>query len=78
MIKIDKNIPIPPTNRKCGAYKYPFAEMKVGDSFFTKATTIQQVAQLRSGFNVIVKKIGGNYKITTKKIEGGLRVWRVE
>lgn len=78
MIKLDKNIPIPVASKKTGPRKYPFAEMEIGDSFFIEATSIQQIARKRSTLCVSAKRMGDNYKITIKRVIGGIRCWRVQ
>ena len=81
--KIEKGIPIPQANikkhesgkrregKKC---KYPWAEMEVGDSFFAEGTgpTIYAAAKgwcLRHELP---------FDFLTKKVENGMRVWRIQ
>lgn len=68
---IEKGVPIPP---KGGGRPivYPFAEMDVGDSVLITNKT-QAHASATSN------KVGGRLgrKFTTRKVEGGIRVWRV-
>ena len=54
-------------------YAYPHEEMEVGDSFVVRAVSLQVVcnANYRTG-----KKLGR--KFVARKIEDGVRVWRVE
>jgi hypothetical protein len=66
-IKVDKNIPLP-TNVSS---KYPFKEMKVGDSFLITGKTSSQVSYLMNE----AKKHG--YKCISRTIDGGCRVWRI-
>ena len=74
MIEIEKGIPLPskPVTREGGCKpKYPFQAMEVGDSFEVKAPP-------KSFVNIVAvygKKLG--VKFTTRKTEGGRRVWRV-
>lgn len=63
MIKIDKNIPIPPKRGR--PKKYPFDEMEVGDSCLVKTK------------GVLSRRIDGK-RFTTRTVKGGVRVWRVE
>jgi hypothetical protein len=67
---IEKGVPIP-LPKKAG--KYPWRTMEVGDSFFVAnvghkdfATNASQ-ARKRTGF-----------KFTLRKVEGGVRIWRIE
>jgi len=65
-IKIEKGIPIPEFSKS----KYPFDQMKVGDSFFALKPNLgssMMNAQARNGF-----------KFKSKYQDGGTRVWRVE
>lgn len=70
--EIDKGIPIPP--RSC-ASKYPWADMKVGDSFFvpgnkTRCEAVQAAAKYRS------QRTAEKYVTRTKP--NGVRVWRAK
>lgn len=71
-IKIDHGIK-PPTMKARG--KYPWREMKKGDSFFSEAPFMGGVAQAAS------LRLGNGCKFITKRvIENGVkgtRVWRV-
>ena len=73
---VEKGIPIPP--RKCGTGRpalYPFAEMKVGDSFAIESARKRQGRMCaiasdygkRHGMRFTVRAIG----------DGMLRVWRI-
>ena len=69
MIKIEKNIPIPSSNR----ISLPFNEMKIGDSFFVKSgktTTVQWAVQR-------YKSLHKGTAFITRKEQDGRRVWRV-
>ena len=67
---VEKGIPIPDSrfgrDRK-GKSKYPFARMKVGDSFFSKHN-IQSIARAYGKRSGMV--------FSTRKVEGGWRAWR--
>lgn len=67
---VEKGIPLPPKrhNVKFGVGKYPFATMKVGESFLT---TDFAVAYAASWYG---KRTGR--KFATRAVEGGVRVWR--
>lgn len=67
-IKIDKGIPLPGESRG-RKRKYPWADMLIGDSFFTRIKS-------RKGFHTNAKRAG--IKITTRKEAEGFRVWRTE
>ena len=64
---IDSNVPLPT--------RYPFAEMKVGDSFLVPSDVTRQavaVAATRYGRK-------HNMKFSTRQLkDGGFRCWRLE
>lgn len=66
MVKLEKNVPIPP--RRGREAKYPWRQMKVGDSFVAPAA-------IRGCFYASAKRFG--YKIRVA-VEGknNVRVWR--
>lgn len=70
---IEKNVPIPENRgRQAGSSKYPFAEMEIGDSFFTQTkhnsvyVRARQYAKTHTGYAFAVRKEGE-----------GCRVWRI-
>lgn len=68
--KIERGIPVP--SARGALIKYPWAEMEVGDSLFFPA-----------GNHPSVSAISGQWatrhgrKFTTRKVDGGVRVWRI-
>lgn len=72
--QIEKNVPIPKQR------KYPFPAMKAGDSFFIPASSNEELDKVRRRVSVVAtmhnKKT--NKKFTLRKVEGGVRVWRVK
>ena len=66
-IKIDKNIPLPETRNR-----YPFDKLEVGNSFFVEGKT-----NINGSRYHYVRKNHGK-KFTTKRENGGLRVWRIK
>lgn len=70
MIKIEKGKPITAIQGRGRKPLYPWAQMKIGDSFFAKVRNIG-----KSRFNAQIKY---NAKFITRKEKGGLRVWRVK
>ncbi len=74
--KIERGIPIPLTLSE----KMPLDEMKVGDSFFVATPEDKTQSQLRNHVSSTVtpyaKRIGKRF--TTRKVDGGVRVWRIE
>ena len=70
MIKIDKNIPIPPDSRG-KSYKYPFEDLQIGDSFVMLSGSrggCVQNAQRKLGHKYTIRNIGNNK----------VRVWRIK
>lgn len=70
--KIKKGIPIPPRNtgRKS---MYPFAEMRIGDSFAVMANKARSVSAASQHFGKLHKQ-----KFICRRIDGGYRCWRVK
>jgi len=62
--EIEKDVPIPATTKK-----YPWNDMEVGDSFFIPDGQPCASASHR-------KRYGEDH--TTRKVEGGIRIWRVK
>ena len=85
MLKIDKNIPIPPKRKENyhrGKRKYPFLEMQVGDSFFvecqqTPRARDHKIIQVNNVFRRYKKRHNLQIKITTRSVPEGIRVWRI-
>ena len=73
MFKIEHKIPMPKRRGGSRPAKYPFREMKVGDSFFVPDVKIYSFASQASLWG---KKLGAKFSCLT--VEGGVRVWRVK
>ncbi|MBB4039134.1 hypothetical protein GGR34_000769 [Microvirga flocculans] len=69
-IKIEKGIPIPNAHRE---RRYPWGDMEVGDSIFIPNTTSERIAPTAHDYGRRHKR-----KFSVRKVEGGVRVWRVE
>jgi hypothetical protein len=67
-IQIDKGIPLP-TGGKSGVRRWPFDQMEIGDSFFSTDLALQSAAHSWAALH--------RKKIITRKVDGGVRVWRV-
>lgn len=85
VIKIEKSVPMPPQNHRgaTGAKNfYPFDRMEVGDSFAIPngfiGPTGRRVTQhsLSSAAYKYGKDHNKQYAI--RKVDGGIRVWRVK
>jgi hypothetical protein len=68
MFTIEKNIPL--ASRRT----YPFEQMEVGDSFLIPCTDPKKISYIRAQLNGTKKKYPDKV-ISTRKEEGGLRVW---
>lgn len=66
---IDKGVPIPRTVREL----YPWRNMEVGDSLFLRNRMYWEVNPMRWKAQ---KRHG--IKLVQRKVDGGVRIWRVE
>ena len=77
MIKIDKNIPIPGEG-----LQLPLIYMEIGDSFFVPCKNAKEYSKAREKiYNKIITekrrhKLNNTY--TVRKVDGGIRTWRVK
>ena len=86
MYKVEKNIEMPnKMTNGIAHYKYPFADMAVGDSFAvpvdpTTTLNYKQVADRISGaiWNHKKRFAGNNYALRTMKHKKCIRVWRIK
>jgi len=77
MTKIEKRIPIPSIKSGTQKVKYPWGGMDVGDSFLIKATDkLKMQANIMQSANRY-KKDFPHFKIVTRSIKNGVRVWRI-
>lgn len=72
MITIEKNIPIP--FKRTYRSKYPWQDMKVGDSFFIKEANPKNIA---AAVYSAAKRFEGK-QFLWRDMDGGIRVWRVK
>jgi len=78
-MKVDNNIPLP--EQKSGRErKYPWWDLKVGDSFlmFTdpSRSNCHKAAAMSATFSKRVK--GGKWKFSVRTTDKGIRVWRIK
>lgn len=73
-IEVMSGVPIPKPQRNRNS-KYPFAEMKVGDSFHVDGDPEKADALLRSVSYRYGKE--NAVKFTVRRTESGARIWRV-
>jgi hypothetical protein len=74
MMKIDKKIPMPENIGVSGKPRYPWAEMKVGDSFFT--TNAKEISLVQSCSRQ--SKLMNPKKFACRAEKDGVRVWRIK
>jgi uncharacterized protein (DUF2249 family) len=76
MIKIEQGVPIPGNiTRKT---KYPFREMKIGESFFLTDHEDPERTRKRVSAAATMFCANKDYKFKTQVFETGVRVWRIE
>jgi hypothetical protein len=78
--KIEKGIPAPCKAENVRAGRkllYPFADMKVNDSFLVPATenVRNRADRVKSAASTYSRKHG--IRLATQVVEGGIRVWRL-
>lgn len=75
--KIEENVPLARITRppRCGPYKYPWADMKVGDSFLAGE------ADQRSLYSVAAKWVErheNGWQFKSRREGKGRRIWRIK
>ena len=79
--KIEKNIERPKWSHG-RSRKYPFSQMQVGDSFFVPVDDDngkQKIgASVRNAALAAVKRGASKGRFSSRQVEGGVRVWRIE
>lgn len=75
MFKIETNVPMPVGSTSSHARKYPFGEMKVGDSLMVPCS---QERRQKTQNSVIGSAMRFKpMKFITRQIEDGVRIWRI-
>jgi len=78
MVKIEKNIPLPPNKR---AQKWPWHQMDVGDSFFAPGYCTNPKKGKLLSIQIGKKLVPNSFWVKRSAEENGIagvRVWRVE
>ena len=75
LYQIERKVPFVPIS-KTRQTKYPFPDMKIGDSFFVPADNTKAIPRVRSAASLWAQKY--NRKLVTRVVDGGVRVWRVK
>jgi hypothetical protein len=78
--KIEQGVPAPCTAsnlRQGRKLKYPFADLKVGDSFLVPET--KDVRKRADQVKSVASSFGRRHgvKLATQVVDGGIRVWRL-
>ena len=74
MYEIEKNVPVPKTHPTIRASRYPFKQMKVGESF---AVPVGENAKSVAGAAYAFGKKNGQKFCYRKQENGAYRVWRI-
>jgi hypothetical protein len=77
---IEEDVPLPKRQGGRTGSKYPFAVLETGQSFMVPddAEKAVNVGTLRSALGAFNKRNPGSGKFSVRKVEGGVRVWRME
>ena len=73
-IQIDKNVPLPKKANGRLDHKYPFRQMKVGDSFLYPEGVSPTAAYHVARYHSLKMQV----QFTVRKTPEGFRCWRVE
>ena len=79
MVPIDHGVPLPPPRKGSGKWKhrrrYPWRQMKPGDSFFASCDGDDPYRLLRT-LRTSVSTVKGAGSYAMRFVDGGVRVWR--
>jgi hypothetical protein len=71
---IEQNVPVP--RAKGGAKRYPFSQLKIGDSVLQPYETLEDAQRALKAAYRLANYHGWN--IISRKLPEGIRIWRVE
>lgn len=74
MVEIEKGVPVPAVNR-VAKIRYPYGEMEVNDSFLVENTGKNRIVHVCAMNRKMSLKLGK--KFTARKMDDGIRVWRI-
>ena len=74
MFKIEKDVPTPTETQRTA--KYPFGKMEVGDSIFISSEESPPSGSYSASSYYALRH--PELKFTTRKVEGGYRIWRIK
>lgn len=75
-VQIEKNIPPPPKKNGHSGQRVT-QKMEVGDSILIEGSQIKRLVAKASAICTAGKRFGDG-KFSTRRVEGGIRVWRIE
>ena len=70
--EIEKGVPLPKSVQRGWTGKYPWRQLEIGDSFFVPGKTTNDI-----GGTVTIARRTTGFKLVTRSVEGGVRIWRV-
>ena len=78
-MQIEPGVPMRGYTTRPPKYRFPLAEMEVGDSFFVAYGGMDAKSFLQTSRSLI-SRFGKAYsrKYATRRLEDGFRVWRIE
>lgn len=74
--EVEREIPIPNSVTGRGSCKYPIVDLDIGESFLIPGTIKNAHSRATALVNYWQRKLRRRY--TVRKVDGGVRVWRVE
>jgi hypothetical protein len=74
-IKVEEGVPIPEAAQR--GTLYPWEDMKIGSSFFIPGDPAKVFNKVTTAANRR-KSLHPGENYTTRKVEGGVRCWRIE
>lgn len=76
--EIEHDIPIPSPIREGKPPVYPWRKMEIGDSFLVPLDSYSRKAHSRLSTALSQAGRRSGRKFCTRRVEGGIRVWRIE
>ena len=81
--RIEKGVPMPTWYRNTDGYRgmFPFEKMEMGDSFLIPCAPVLQTKtamKVQGASNNFRKGWNKKFFIGTRKVHGGVRVWRIK
>ena len=82
-IRVDRNVPIPIRREVVlRGLTYPFDSMAVGDSFFLPGSVDERRRLARAMQPMVTsckkaRRLPAKFKVATRQMSNGLRVWRI-